>query len=55
MNRGRILCAKYTDASIQNALYKEYTGNGEKNNLFVLDFKGELIHSAVNFQESLQD
>lgn len=51
----RMPCADYTDSDLQNAFYEGYTGNTEITNIFVFNFKGELIHAAVNFPGSWHD
>ena len=55
LDGGRMPCAAFTDGNLQNAFYEGYTGNVEITNIFVFNFKGELIHSAVNFPGSWHD
>eukprot|EP00171_Calliarthron_tuberculosum_P005428 IDg5428t1 len=52
---GRIPCADYVDADMQNAYYEGYTGNVEVTNLLVFNFFGEIIHAGVNFPGSWHD
>lgn len=52
---GRMPCADYTDVDMQNAYYEGYTTNVEVTNLLVYNFKGELIHAALNFPGSWHD
>lgn len=52
---GRIPCAEYTDKDLQNAYYEGYTQSVEVTNLFVWNFKGEIIHAGVNFPGSWHD
>ncbi len=52
---GRFKCADYTDPDLQNAYFEGYTQNVEVTNLFVWNFKGEIIHAAVNYPGSWHD
>lgn len=52
---GRFKCADYVDTDIQNAYFEGYTQQDEVTNLFVFDFKGELIFAAVNYPGSWHD
>lgn len=52
---GRMPCADYEDPDMQNAYYEGYTCSVEVTNLFVYNFKGELIHAAVNYPGSWHD
>lgn len=49
---GRMPCADYEDKDLQNAFYEGYTGNLEVTNIFVFNFRGEIIHSGVKFPGS---
>lgn len=44
-------CADYTDVDLQNAYYEGCISSEEVNNLLVFNFKGEIIHAAINFPE----
>lgn len=55
LDGGRLPCADYTDSDVQNAFYEGYTTSVEVTNLFAFNFKGELIHAAVNFPGSYHD
>lgn len=52
---GRMPCADYTDPNIQNAYYEGYTCCVEITNLFVYNFKGEIIHAGLNYPGSWHD
>jgi len=52
---GRMACADYTDPDLQNAYFEGFTQNVEVTNLFVWDFRGEIIHAALNFPGSWHD
>ena len=52
---GRLPYADYVDTDIQNAYYEGYTMSVQVTNLFVFNFKGELIHAALNFPGSWHD
>lgn len=52
---GRMLCADYSDADLQNAYYEGYTGNVEVTNIFVFNFFGEIIHAGINYPGSWHD
>lgn len=54
-DRGRMVCADYTDPNLQNAYFEGFTQNIEVTNLFVWIFHGELIHTAVHFPGSWHD
>jgi len=46
---GRMPCAEYTGVDLQNAYYEGYTQSAGGKNLFVFNFKGEMIHAAANY------
>ncbi|CDF40129.1 unnamed protein product [Chondrus crispus] len=49
---GRMACADFTNANLQNAYFEGYTQAVEVTNLFVFNFFRELIHAAVNYPGS---
>lgn len=51
----RMRCIKYTYKVLQNAYWEGYTQSDEITNLFVWDFKGQLIHAGINFPGSWHD
>eukprot|EP00171_Calliarthron_tuberculosum_P017290 IDg17290t1 len=44
-----MLCVKYSEPDIQNAYWEGFTQAAEITNLFVWDFRGLIIHAAVNY------
>lgn len=52
---GRMPCAEYVDADLQNAYFEGYTPEVEVTNLFVFNFFGKIVHAAVNFSGSWHD
>ena len=55
MDGGRMLCSRNGDPNIQNAYWEGFSQSREVTNLFVWDFKGELIFAAVNYPGSWLD
>lgn len=47
--RVRMPCATYIEKDAQNACYEGYTTIVEVSNLFVFNFKGEVMQSGINF------
>ena len=52
VDAARLLCADYTEAMIQNSYYQCCTCSVEITDLFVFNFKGEIIFAALNFPGS---
>lgn len=52
---GRFPCADYVDNDVQNAFYEGYTCTVNVTNLLVYNFKGEIIHAAVNYPGTCHD
>lgn len=48
-------CAEFENVDLQNAYFEGYTEQVEVTNLFVWNFKGEIIHAAINFPGSWHD
>lgn len=55
LDGGRFPCSDYINCDIQNSYYEGYTTSVEVTNLFVYNFKGDLIHAALNFPGSWHD
>lgn len=51
----RPLCADYTDSDIRNINYEVYTTSVEVTSLLAFNFRGELIHAALNYLGSWHD
>lgn len=45
----------YDDRDLQNAYYEEYIFSVEVTNLFVYNFRGELMHAEINYPGSWHD
>lgn len=52
---GCLFCAAYKNPDLQNDYYKGYTCSVEITNLLVYNFKGKLIHAAINYPGSWHD
>lgn len=52
---GRFPCADYINLNVQNAFSEGYTQRAEVTNVFVFNFKGELIFAAINFPGTWHD
>lgn len=55
MDGGKMPCSEYLDTDLQNAFFEGYTEQVEVTILFVWNFRGELIHAAINFPGSWHD
>lgn len=50
-----MLCADFQNLDLHNAYFEGYKKQVEVTNLFLWNFKGELIHAAMNFSGSWHD
>eukprot|EP00171_Calliarthron_tuberculosum_P023637 IDg23637t1 len=55
LDGGRMPCASYVDADLQNAYWEGFTQAVEVTNLFVWNFHGEIVYAALNFPGSWHD
>lgn len=55
VDEGRKPSGHYIDPDFLNAYYEDYVGSAEVSNLFVSNFFGELIHTAINSPGSRHD
>lgn len=51
----RLDCVSFVDNDLQNAYFQKFTQEVEVTNLLVWNFKGEIIHAALNFPGSWHD
>lgn len=52
---GRLLRANYVDAGKQKVYYEGFAQRVEVASFLVFDFKGEVLHVAINFPGSRHD
>lgn len=55
MDSARMPCVGYSDLYVQNAYWEGFIQGNEVTNLFVRDFRGLLIHAAINYTGSWHD
>jgi len=55
LDGGRMPCGTAGDPDIDNAYWEGFTQAHEVTNLFVFNFKGEIIHAGINFPGSWHD
>lgn len=55
VDTSRLPCANYVDLDKRNWFYEGYTQCVEVTNLLICNFKGEIIHAAMNYSESRHD
>ena len=55
MGGERMPCGTYTDPYVQNAYWEGFTQADEVTNLFVWNFRGELIHAGISYPGSWDD